>query len=186
MNIPNLLTVLRIVFVPVIVIFIIQGHYLRALVCLVIAGITDGLDGFLARALNQKTVIGSYLDPIADKTLVISMFAALGIAGLVPGWLSVIVISRDCMILGGIIVLTILSVPLAIRPSLVSKATTAIQLVTLVAALAIRVNGTGRTFKEAFIFLIWATAFFTIISGVDYIVKGLDLLNRVNKKTEES
>jgi cardiolipin synthase len=84
-NIPNSLTVLRIVLIPVIVILLIQGQYAKALVCFVIAGVSDGLDGLLARILNQTTLVGAYLDPVADKALVISMFTTLAIVGLVPG-----------------------------------------------------------------------------------------------------
>ena len=131
MNIPNLLTVLRIVLVPVIVILLIQGQFAKALVCFVIAGVTDGLDGLLARILNQQTVVGAYLDPVADKALVISMFATLAIVGVIPAWLAVVVISRDCIILGGILVLTLMSVSLEIKPSFVSKINTMLQLLTV-------------------------------------------------------
>jgi len=185
-NIPNLLTILRIVFVPVIVILLIQGQYGKGLVCLAVAGITDGLDGFLARRWNQKTAIGAFLDPIADKTLVISVFATLGVIGLVPAWLSVVVISRDCMILGGILVLMLLSIPLEVKPSAVSKMTTFLQLVTLVTALLVKVNGAGKPpVQETFTVLLWLTAAFTVVSGVDYLRKGLDLLNKGQKKQGE-
>ncbi|MCX7634675.1 MAG: CDP-alcohol phosphatidyltransferase family protein, partial [Syntrophales bacterium] len=124
MNVPNALTVLRILLVPVIVILLMQGSFFKALVLLTISGITDGLDGFLARFLNQQTVLGAYLDPIADKALLMSCFITLAIKHVIPGWLSVIVISRDCIILIGISVLVIMSVPLEIKPSFVSKVTT--------------------------------------------------------------
>ncbi len=178
MNIPNFLTVLRIVLVPVIVILLIQGEYTKALVCFVIAGVTDGLDGMLARLLNQTTVVGAYLDPLADKVLVISMFATLAVIGLLPGWLAVIVISRDCIIVGGVLVLTLMSIDLEVKPSYVSKINTTLQLVAIFVSLLLKVGGGEKHFREVFVFICWLTAAFTVISGGDYLVKGMKLVNR--------
>lgn len=186
MNIPNFLTVFRIVLVPVIVILLIQGEYTKALVCFIIAGVTDGLDGMLARLLNQTTVIGSYLDPLADKVLLISMYATLAIIGVVPGWLSVIVISRDCIILGGILVLTLMSVSLEIRPSFVSKINTTLQLVAIFFALIMKVYVEGDHFRDVLIFVYWLTAGFTVISGADYLLKGIKLINRGGGNREKA
>jgi cardiolipin synthase len=177
-NIPNFLTVLRIVLVPVIVILLIQGQFTKALVCFIIAGVTDGLDGMLARILNQTTVVGAYLDPLADKVLVISMYATLAVIGVIPGWLAVIVISRDFIILGGILVLTLMSVNMEIKPSLVSKINTMLQLATIFVALLLKVGGAEKHFREVFVFVCWLTAIFTVISGGDYLVKGMKLINR--------
>ena len=186
MNIPNSLTVLRIVLVPVIVILLIQGQYGKALVCFIIAGVTDGLDGLIARSLNQMTVVGAYLDPLADKALVISMFTTLAIVGVIPGWLAVVVISRDCIILGGILVMTLMSVDLEIKPSFVSKINTMLQLVTIFFALLMKMDGAETQFRGAFMFICWLTAIFTVISGADYLLKGMKLINRGDGNTEES
>jgi cardiolipin synthase (CMP-forming) len=185
-NIPNFLTVFRIVLVPVIVILLIQGEFAKALVCFIVAGVTDGLDGMLARLLNQTTVVGSYLDPLADKVLLISMYATLAIIGVVPGWLSVIVISRDCIILGGILVLTLMSVSLEIRPSFVSKINTTLQLVAVFFALTMKVYVAGKHFRDALIFVYWLTAAFTVISGADYLLKGMKLINRGGGNREKA
>jgi cardiolipin synthase len=185
-NIPNFLTVFRIVLVPVIVIFLIQGEYTKALMCFVIAGVTDGLDGMLARYLNQTTVVGAYLDPLADKVLLISMYATLAVIGVIPGWLSVIVISRDCIILGGILVLTLMSVSLEIRPSFVSKINTTLQLATIFFALLMKVCVAGKHFREVLIFVYWVTAAFTIISGADYLMKGMKTINRGDGNREKA
>ncbi|MGZ6290942.1 MAG: CDP-alcohol phosphatidyltransferase family protein, partial [Syntrophales bacterium] len=99
MNVPNLLTLARILLVPITVIFLMQGAFAKALILLIVSGITDALDGFFARILNQQTVLGSYLDPIADKALFASCFVTLSIKGIIPGWFTVIVISRDFIIL---------------------------------------------------------------------------------------
>jgi len=185
-NIPNSLTVLRIVLVPVIVILLIQGQYGKALVCFIIAGVTDGLDGLIARSFNQMTVVGAYLDPLADKALVISMFTTLAIVGVIPGWLAVVVISRDCIILGGILVMTLMSVDLEIKPSFVSKINTMLQLVTIFFALLLKMDGAEKNFHGAFMFVCWLTAIFTVISGADYLLKGMKLINRGDGNTEES
>ena len=95
MNIPNFLSLLRIILVPLLVIFLINKAFLKALILFTALGVTDALDGFLARILKQQTVLGSYLDPIADKILITSCFLALAILKVIPGWLAVIVISRS-------------------------------------------------------------------------------------------
>src|SRR4030066_302724 len=95
MNIPNSVTLLRILMVPVIVILLIQESFLKALIVFVAAGLTDILDGFLARVLHQQTVLGSYLDPIADKALLVSSFVTLSVLHIIPGGLAVLVIGRD-------------------------------------------------------------------------------------------
>src|SRR3989338_2733707 len=95
MNLPNTLTIFRILLVPVFIIFIIQNNLNMALAIFILAGITDGLDGFIARILDQKTVIGAYLDPIADKFLLISAYLSLTIKEMLPDWLTVIVVSQS-------------------------------------------------------------------------------------------
>ena len=111
MNIPNLITLLRIILVPVIVILLIQGSFFKALIVFIVAGLSDALDGFLARVLKQQTVLGAYLDPIADKALLVSSFVTLSVLHIIPSWLVVIVISRDFIILLGISVLSIMERP---------------------------------------------------------------------------
>jgi cardiolipin synthase len=185
-NVPNFLTVLRIVLVPVIVILLMEGQHMKALVCFVVAGVTDGLDGLIARRFNQMTVVGAYLDPLADKILVISMFATLAVIGIVPGWLAVLVISRDCIILGGLLLLTLMSVSLQIRPSFVSKVNTALQLITLFVALVMNAGEAGKYMAEVFVFVCWTTAAFTVASGADYLWKGMKLISIGNGKAEKS
>ena len=130
MNIPNLLTLCRIILVPVFVIFLIDGAFGKALVVFLVASITDGLDGFLARVLKQKTILGAYMDPLADKALVITSFVTLSVLDVIPSWLAVIVISRDFVILFGICVLALMSISFEVRPAFVSKITTVFQFLT--------------------------------------------------------
>lgn len=181
MNIPNLITLLRIILVPIVVILLIQGFFLKALFVFVIAGLSDALDGFLARVLRQQTVLGAYLDPIADKALLASSFVTLSILHIIPSWLAVIVISRDFIILLGISVLSIMSISVEIRPTFISKVTTALQLITVLMALSLRslpyaVNGIWP------LALYWVTALFTIVSGLNYMARGMELINHDTKK----
>ena len=181
MNIPNILTLLRIIMVPVIVILLIQESFLKALIVFVAAGLTDILDGFLARFLHQQTVLGSYLDPIADKALLVSSFVTLSVLHIIPGWLAVLVISRDLFILLGISVLSIMSISVEIRPAFVSKVTTALQLITVLLSLSALCLPGG--IREIWLLpLYWVTAFFTIVSGLNYMARGMKIINNDAKK----
>jgi cardiolipin synthase (CMP-forming) len=180
MNIPNSLTLLRIVLVPVIVILLMQGSYWVALIVFLVSGLTDILDGYLARVLNQQTILGSYLDPIADKALMISCYVTLAIKKVLPGWLSVVVISRDCIILLGVAVLSIMSVSYKIQPVLLGKLTTAVQILTVLVFLASRALP-GAVADSSMEALVWVTAFFTVVSGFYYIVIGVRFINHPQK-----
>ena len=162
---------------PITVIFLIDGSFFKALAVFTLASVTDALDGFLARVWNQKTTLGSYLDPIADKALLNSCFITLSILGIIPGWLTVIVVSRDFIILFGISILFMASIPFQIKPVLVSKITTAIQLITILLALAFKsLGGDGHPLFMHFSF--WVTAGFTTISGFHYILRGIRAINQ--------
>ena len=176
MNIPNLLTLFRIILVPVVIISLLNGAFANAIVFFVIACVTDGLDGFLARILNQRTVVGAYLDPLADKALIAASFITLSILGVIPGWLTVIVISRDLIILLGISVLFLMSVPPEIKPAFVSKVTTVFQFLAVFLALTFQVfpeYGNPGAIRVTY----WVTALFTIASGFNYIFRGVKLIN---------
>jgi len=176
MNIPNLLTLCRIILVPVFVIFLIDGAFGKALVVFLAASITDGLDGFLARVLKQKTILGAYMDPLADKALVITSFVTLSVLDAIPSWLAVIVISRDFVILFGICVLSLMSIPFEVRPAFVSKITTVFQFLTVFFVLAFEVVPKHHDASVMFL-LYWGTAFLTIVSGFTYIKRGIELIN---------
>lgn len=178
MNIPNFLSLLRIILVPVMVIFLIQESYTKALITFVIAGLTDALDGAVARILNKQTKLGSFLDPLADKILLSTSFIALAIFSLIPSWLAVIVISRDFMILLGIVILSMMSVAYEIKPIFVSKVTTTMQIATVFFALFLKTFTYDIISYNLIIILSWLTASFTIISGLIYIIKGIKFINR--------
>jgi len=181
MNIPNLITLLRIILVPVVVILLIQGSFRKALAVFIIASISDAVDGFLARVMHQQTAVGAYLDPIADKALLASTFVTLSILHVIPAWLTVIVITRDFIILLGICVLFILSVSVEIHPALVSKITTVMQVSTVFLALFIRClpEGVEQGWLDI---LYWGTAIFTVVSGLHYMFRGFKLINNDAKK----
>ncbi|OGQ87187.1 MAG: CDP-diacylglycerol--glycerol-3-phosphate 3-phosphatidyltransferase [Deltaproteobacteria bacterium RIFOXYD12_FULL_56_24] len=173
MNIPNILTIGRILLVPILVIFLLEGRELAAFWVFVLAGVTDALDGFLARVLKQKTEFGAFIDPIADKLLLITSYITLAVLGVLPKWLAVIVVSRDVLICGGIGILMLYDRDFKIKPSLVSKVTTFLQLLTVTYYL-------GHEYLQPLfptgVYLIYATAAFTVFSGVHYIIRGVGIL----------
>ena len=169
-SIPNMITVVRILLTPIFVIFLEKGLFGYALAVFFVAAVSDGLDGFLARYFNQRTELGAYLDPIADKLLLTTAFIGLALWGHLPVWLGVLVVSRDVMITMGIAVLTMSNISFQVRPSSLSKMTTFIQLFTICLALlspntALPANMLTLSF--------WATAIITILSGGHYLVQGL-------------
>lgn len=136
MNLPNFLTIIRMLLVPVMVWLIIDGQFRPALAVFGLAALTDALDGWLARQLGLQTAVGAHLDPLADKLLLVTCYAVLGIFKLVPAWLVIAVISRDVLIVGGLMLSWFMNNPLQVRPLLVSKANTLGQILYLVLALA--------------------------------------------------
>ena len=129
MSIPNLITLGRILLVPVVVWAIIYGELWLAFVLFLGAGVSDAVDGYLAKRFNMASELGAYLDPLADKTLIVSIYVTLGIAGKIPLWLVILVVSRDIMIIGAIMLSWLLGSPLKVKPLLVSKLNTVAQIV---------------------------------------------------------
>jgi cardiolipin synthase len=177
MNIPNFLSLLRIILVPVFIIFLMQESYTNALLTFVLAGLTDVFDGTLARVMNKQTKLGSFLDPTADKILLASSFVTLSILGLIPSWLTVIIISRDFIILLGIVILSMMSITYKIKPAFVGKITTAMQIATIFFTLLYKAVTHDISYNWI-IGLFWLTALFTVISGSVYIIRGIKFVNR--------
>ena len=174
MNLPNILTLTRVLLIPFFVIFIINKNFQWAFFTFAIAGITDGIDGLIARITHQRTELGAYLDPIADKLLLSSAFISLAIIEFIPSWLVVIVITRDVIILVGFLVMWLTNYHPEITPSFLSKMTTAFQIITILLALMI---GYSSTFQQLSVIAIYATAILTILSGFHYIYTGTRILN---------
>ncbi len=175
MNLPNLLTLTRVLLIPLFVIFIIQKSFTHALITFAIAGITDGIDGLVARITHQKTELGAYLDPIADKLLLICAFLTLAIIERLPGWLAVVVITRDVIILLGVLIMILNNYSIKIGPSLLSKVTTNFQILTILLALW-EGRSEGWTILRTISF--YGTTFLTILSGTHYIYIGTKILNQ--------
>lgn len=168
MNLPNAITLLRLLLVPVTIWLILSEFYVTAFWVFVVAGVSDGIDGFLARHLNQKTLLGAILDPIADKALLVSIFVTLGIKDHLPIWLVVLVVFRDVLIVGGYLLGHLLGRPSEVRPLWISKANTAAQIA--LAAVALWEWTQPRALGPVVDGLIWITAVTTTISGIAYIV----------------
>jgi cardiolipin synthase len=128
-NIPNLITLGRILLVPVVVWAIAAGEMRIAFLLFLAAGLSDAVDGYLAKRFDMATTLGRYLDPLADKTMMVSIYVALGITGAIPRWLVILVVSRDIMIVGGIILSWVVGNPIKVKPLLVSKINTVAQIV---------------------------------------------------------
>ncbi len=129
MTIPNLITLLRFFLVPAVVLALLSDAFHWALICFVVAGLSDGVDGYLARALDQKSELGAWLDAIADKLLLVSVFIVLGFEQQLPLWLVVAAVSRDGLIVGAVMLSSMMGNPVEVKPLYVSKANTAVQIV---------------------------------------------------------
>jgi cardiolipin synthase (CMP-forming) len=178
-SIPNILTLIRILLTPLFVILLLRDLFFTALLVFIIAGITDGLDGLIARWLNQRTALGAYLDPMADKLLLVSAYICLPVMNAIPEWLAVIVISRDVIILLGIAIFTLTQKKYEVRPTFVSKCTTTLQIVTVVIVL-LDPNRFGVEFVLPVAY--WTTATLTILSGLHYIYFGMRILQENNNQ----
>jgi cardiolipin synthase (CMP-forming) len=166
MTIPNLITGIRVILVPIFIIYLINGKLMSALVVFTVAAVSDGVDGFIARLFDQKSRLGAFLDPLADKILLVAAFITLAVSDLIPPWLTVTVISRDFFILLGVLILYLHGTDFTIRPSILSKATTCVQLVTVFVVLA---KGQFPVLDQRVKYLFWLAGLLTISSGLHYM-----------------
>ncbi len=173
MSIPNLITLIRIVLIPWFAILLINGSLNQALWVFAGAAVTDGLDGLTARWFSQKTRLGSFLDPIADKMLLSTAYIALAVLKAIPVWLTVIVISRDVVILLGVSILFLNQIDFEIKPSIYSKMTTIFQLLLILSVLSSGYIPLSHFVRQG---LILITFILTVFSGLHYIYSGLKTL----------
>ena len=138
MSIPNLITLARILLVPVVIWAITAGEMRIAFLLFLAAGISDAVDGFLAKRFGMQTELGAYLDPLADKAMIVSIYVALGIANVIPRWLVILVVSRDIMIVSAVILSWLVNKPVKLKPHPVSKLNTVAQVVLALIVLAAR------------------------------------------------
>ncbi len=140
-SLPNLISLGRLILVPAIISLITAHRWKEAWVFFIIAGASDALDGWIARTFNLRSQLGAYLDPLADKALLVSIYAALAIIGVIPATIAIIVIARDVMIVGAFVVARMLDNPFEVKPLLISKLNTLVQI--LFAALVLSVEAFG-------------------------------------------
>ena len=169
MNLPNIITFGRLCAVPAAVWLVLHGQFQAAFWLFVAAGVSDGVDGWLARR-NGPTAVGTVLDPVADKTLLVSMYITLAAVHRLPDWLAIMVVFRDLLIVGGILVLGVTGQKVAIRPLLVSKLNTLLQLALV--ALTLAMAATGWDWPVLTQVLAWMVAASTLASGAAYVWTG--------------
>ncbi|MFM9943382.1 MAG: CDP-alcohol phosphatidyltransferase family protein [Hyphomicrobiaceae bacterium] len=173
-SIPNVITLGRIILVPVIFWLLIIGSMQAAFIAFVCAGLSDAVDGYLAKRFNLQTELGSYLDPMADKLLIASVYIALGVAAKLPSWLVIAVVSRDILIVIGVLLVWMMGNPIVIRPLPVSKANTLAQIVLAATVLADEGFSLGMgVFREL---LVWITGTLTVLSLAYYLREWVALM----------
>jgi cardiolipin synthase (CMP-forming) len=179
-SIPNLITLGRILLVPVVVWAIASGAMWIAFVLFVAAGVSDAVDGFLAKRFHMTTELGSYLDPLADKALIVSIYLTLGINGLIPRWLVILVVSRDILIVGGIMLSWVMGSPLKIKPLLVSKLNTVAQI--LFACVVLGTLGFNFELQTLTLILMGLVAILTLLSVAAYVAEWVRHMNSMAAK----
>lgn len=167
MSIPNLITLGRIILVPVVFWLLLQGKTQLAFAFFVVAGISDAIDGFLAKRFNWATELGAYLDPMADKLLIVCIFVALGVRGDLPSWLVIAVVTRDILIVMAVVLSWLMDHPVRIKPFIVSKANTLAQLV--LASVVLADDGFNLGLASTRVVMIWVTASLTVASLAAYL-----------------
>jgi cardiolipin synthase len=167
LSIPNLITLGRILLVPVVVWAITAGEMRIAFALFLAAGLSDAVDGFLAKRFGMSTELGAYLDPLADKAMMVSVYVALGISEAIPHWLVILVVSRDIMIVGAVILSWVMDKPVRLKPLLVSKLNTVAQI--LLACLVLGALGFGLNAEILVLGLIAVVAALTLLSVMFYV-----------------
>ncbi len=179
MNLPNLITLGRLISVPVAVWLMLSEEFAAAFWLFMAAGFSDALDGFIAKRFGQSTTLGALLDPLADKALLVSVYVTLGAAGHLPIWLAILVVFRDILIIGGYLLAQVVTQPLHPNPLGISKLNTALQ-ISLIAFLLARLGfgfsdfgfpGFGLTRV-----LEYSVGLTTVASGTAYVVRWVRLL----------
>ena len=175
-NIPNIITLARLLMTPLVVSMIVSQRFLPAFSIFLLASVSDAADGFIARRFDLRTELGAYLDPLADKALLVSIYVALAIYAGLPAWLAIAVVSRDVMILVAVLVSWLMDKPVEIRPVWESKFNTAAQIALAGFALCVRAYGLNPQPLQTY--LEWTVAATTVASGGIYIAQWLDHMTR--------
>ncbi|MBA5776689.1 CDP-alcohol phosphatidyltransferase family protein [Stappia sp. F7233] len=171
MTLPNFITLARLIAVPFFVWLVIDERPATAFWVFLAAGLSDAADGYIARRYDLGSEIGAYLDPIADKALLVAAFVSLGVAGLIPSWLVIAAVARDLLIIGAVVFSWMLDQPVAMRPLFVSKANTLMQITLVCVVLGQRAFGVSVDILEGL--LVWATGALTLASAGAYLITWL-------------
>jgi cardiolipin synthase (CMP-forming) len=172
MNLPNSITLFRVILIPFFINLMIYGYYRAALAVFIVACITDALDGMIARLMKSKTDLGAFLDPMADKLLIVSAFITLVLLNMLPVWLAIVVISRDVILVFGSIIVYFMQHNFTVQPSRIGKLTTVLQLLCVTLTL-VQVD---YDLKIGLLHgLQWTTAAVTIASGIQYVSRGMKI-----------
>jgi cardiolipin synthase len=179
LTIANQLTILRIILIPVFVLLVVYGYLGWALIVFLTAGVTDALDGLIARRAGQRTTLGAWLDPMADKLLLVTTFVILTLPGVpltnhLPLWLTVFVISRDVVIVGVVAIVTLAAGPRNFRPSMLGKLATATFILTTVVVMYFNYRGERSVVVDV---MVWLSLALTVLSAADYFVRLRQLVN---------
>jgi cardiolipin synthase len=179
LTVANQITLLRIILIPAFVLLVVYGYLGAALITFVVAGLTDALDGLIARLTSQRTSLGAWLDPMADKLLLVTTFIVLTLPDLpltnhLPLWLTVVVISRDVVIIGVVAIVNLAVGPRTFRPSMLGKATTAAFILTSVAVMFFNYRRETSPVVELGI---WLSLGLTLVSSADYFFRLRRLIN---------
>ncbi len=178
LNLPNLISLARLLSVPLIVSLILSHQLTAAFFVFMIAGLSDALDGFLARVFKARTTLGAYLDPIADKALLVGVFIALGHTGYVELWVIVLIVFRDALIVGGILLLFLFKSTVEMKPLMISKINTVVQL-----SYALFVLGQGESFLDLpnlNLYFAYGVALTTVLSSASYVRLALKYFNKMD------
>ena len=174
MGLPNWLTILRILLIPVFVTLLVYRRAGLALLVFCLASLTDLLDGYIARSQGRQTRLGAFLDPMADKLLLTSGFVTLTWLKVIPFWITAVVVSRDVVLSIGVLVIHVAGGTVHPAPTWIGKMSTVFQMLTVLAAMASVYFQLVPVFVTKL--LAWVTAGFTITSGLQYIIRGLKQL----------
>jgi cardiolipin synthase len=166
-SLPNIITLGRVILVPIIFWLLVTGNSQAAFYLVVIAGLSDAVDGFLAKRFGLETGLGAYLDPLADKLLIVSLYIALGVSKALPLWLVVAVVSRDILIVAAVLISGVFGQPLQMKPLTISKANTVAQIV--LAATVLAAEGFALQIDGIRTALVWITGTLTVLSLAIYL-----------------
>lgn len=169
MSIPNVITLGRLLMAPIIVALILDGRYGLSFLLFTLAGLSDGIDGFIAKRFNRATRLGAYLDPLADKALLVSIYIAIGYQGHIEIWLVILVVSRDLLIIGAVVLSYLIDYALDVTPLMVSKANTVAQIALAAFVLAVLSQNGMENAERLFLPMSYVVAVTTVLSGAFYI-----------------